>query len=276
MSAVSARRSAFPAAGQGTGGPAPPPSGSGGSAPPPQSYFTDVKRSEVTELQSLLRSLPHSASEKRRDAIKKVIAYMTLGIDVSALFSDIVVCVETRDLTVKKMVYLFLTTYANQNENLMLMCINTLHKDCYNTSPIIRGLAIRALCSLRVANVVEYVLEPVSKGLDDGNGYVRKTCVFAVIKTWTLPGLTEDQKASIQPLIDKVFGMMDDVDSNVVCNVIRAVKEIKAEVSFNQMCRICQRMGDFDENAKYAAMDLLYRCVLRRFVCAFASVFVFS
>jgi len=41
--------------------------------------------------------------QKKRDAIKKVIAYMTLGIDVSPLFSEMVMASATTDLVQKKM-----------------------------------------------------------------------------------------------------------------------------------------------------------------------------
>lgn len=59
----------------------------------------------------------------------KVIAYMTLGIDVSRLFPEMMLAIETRDLVVKKMVYLYLCTYARQKPDLAIMCINTLQRD---------------------------------------------------------------------------------------------------------------------------------------------------
>ena len=60
-------------------------------------------------------------AKKKRDVIKKVIAYMTLGIDVSRLFTEMIMCVETRDLVVKKMVYHYLCTYAHEQPELGLM-----------------------------------------------------------------------------------------------------------------------------------------------------------
>ena len=54
---------------------------------------------------------------------------MTLGIDVSRLFPEMVKCVDTTDLILKKMVYLYLTTYAKETPELAIMCINTLLND---------------------------------------------------------------------------------------------------------------------------------------------------
>ena len=62
-------------------------------------------------------------------ACPQVIAYMTVGIDVSRLFSDMILACNTRDLVVKKMVYLYLCAYAQSNPDLTLLAINTLQKD---------------------------------------------------------------------------------------------------------------------------------------------------
>lgn len=49
---------------------------------------------------------------KKRDVIKKVIAYMTLGIDVSKLYPEMVKASRTEDVVMKKMIYLYLINYA--------------------------------------------------------------------------------------------------------------------------------------------------------------------
>jgi AP-4 complex subunit beta-1 len=80
----------------------------------------------------LLRSVnTTNDNKKKREAIRKVIAYMTLGIDVSKLFADMILACNTKDLVIKKMVYLYLCTYAQTNAELTLLAINTLQKDWY-------------------------------------------------------------------------------------------------------------------------------------------------
>ncbi|CAM9882468.1 unnamed protein product, partial [Choristocarpus tenellus] len=111
-----------------------------------QPYFVDQKKGEINELKQLLRNVgTERDNKKKRDVIKKVIAYMTLGIDVSRLFTEMIMAIETRDLVVKKMVYLYLCTYARQKPDLAIMCINTLQRDCKNQDPMVRGLALRSL-----------------------------------------------------------------------------------------------------------------------------------
>jgi vesicle coat complex subunit len=55
---------------------------------------------------------------------------MTLGIDVSKVFSEMVMAASTKDLVQKKMVYHYLCNYAQQKADLAILAINTLQKDC--------------------------------------------------------------------------------------------------------------------------------------------------
>ena len=48
------------------------------------------------------------------------------------------------------MVYLYLSTYAKQNSELALLTVNTLRKDASDRNPMVRGLALRSMCSLRL------------------------------------------------------------------------------------------------------------------------------
>ena len=124
-------------------------SSSASSAPAPEQ-----KKGEVNELRTLLRAVnaernaDASNTRKKREVIKKCIAYMTLGIDVSRLFPDMIMACNTRggaagasqDLVIKKMVYLYLTNYAQSNSELTLLVINTLQKDCESRAP--RGVGV--------------------------------------------------------------------------------------------------------------------------------------
>lgn len=65
---------------------------------------------------------------KRKDSVKKVIAAMTVGKDVSMLFPDVVNCMQTDDLELKKLVYLYLINYAKTQPDLAIMGVNTFVK----------------------------------------------------------------------------------------------------------------------------------------------------
>ena len=225
------------------------------------SYFTESRKGEVNELRNLLRNFTIERDPKRkRDVIKKVIAYMTLGIDVSRLFTEMMLAIETRDLVVKKMVYLFLCNYATANPDLAQMCTNTLHKDCGNEDPMVRGLALRAICSLRLPQMVEYIAEPVRRGLNDGHSYVRKTAVMGLLKLYHLDGeLFEREK-----FCDTLYDMLRDPDAAVVTNCIIVLNEVMAKgpnggMAINRaiMLHLLNRCHEFDEFGIISVLELV-------------------
>ena len=67
---------------------------------------------------------------RKKDAVKKVIAAMTVGKDVSPIFPDVVNCMQTDDLELKKLVYLYLINYAKSQPDLAIMAVNTFVKVC--------------------------------------------------------------------------------------------------------------------------------------------------
>ena len=64
----------------------------------------------------------------KREAIKKIIAHMTLGRDVSPLFADVIKSMQTTDIELKKLVYLYLINHAKSQPDLVILAINTFVK----------------------------------------------------------------------------------------------------------------------------------------------------
>ena len=242
------------------------------SSPTPSSgakpaYFTDPKKGEVNELRLLLRTVnTEKDPKKKQDVIKRVIAYMTLGIDVSPLFSEMVLCVESRDLVVKKMVYLYLTSYAQEHPDMALMCVNTVHRDCNDIDPMVRGLALRSLCSLRLPSMSEYMCDPIRKSLSDPNAYVRKTAVMGVLKLFNLqPDMVKDSN-----LVDQLYAMIEDPDGGVSANCIMVLNEVLLNskdgaggsgLVLNQplVHHLLGRLNDFNEWGLHHVLELLVR-----------------
>jgi len=234
-------------------------------APVPDSYFTESKKGEVNELRNLLRNFATERDPKRkREIIKKVIAYMTLGIDVSRLFTEMMLAIETRDLVIKKMVYLYLCNYAVTHPELAQMCTNTLQKDCGNEDPMVRGLALRSLCSLNLPQMVEYISEPLRKSLQDHHAYVRKTGVMGILKLFYL-----DQEAFQEcNFTDILYDMLRDVDPTVVANAIRVLNEVMAKtenggMAINRaiMLHLLNRIHEFTEFDLVSVLELVPRYI---------------
>lgn len=201
-------------------------------APPSQSQRSPSPsqpsgKGEVSDLKSQLRQLAGSRApgtdDSKRELYKKVISYMTIGIDVSSLFGEMVMCSATSDIVLKKMCYLYVGNYAKGNPDLALLTINFLQKDCKDMDPMIRGLALRSLCSLRVANLVEYLVGPLGSGLKDSSSYVRMVAAIGVLKLYHISASTcvdADFPAMLKHL------MLNDPDTQVVANCLSALQEI--------------------------------------------------
>eukprot|EP00934_Nitzschia_sp_Nitz4_P004086 Nitzschia sp. Nitz4//scaffold246_size28974//20458//23101//NITZ4_008086-RA/size28974-snap-gene-0.4-mRNA-1//-1//CDS//3329543924//4076//frame0 len=248
------------------GGPPPgPPTATGGAAPVPDSYFTESKKGEVNELRNLLRNFTTERDpQRKRDIIKKVIAYMTLGIDVSRLFTEMMLAIETRDLVIKKMVYLYLCNYAYSHPELAQMCTNTLQKDCGNEDPMVRGLALRSLCSLNLPQMVEYISEPLRKSLSDHHAYVRKTGIMGILKLYYLDKESFEQCN----FVDILYDMLRDVDASVVANAITVLNEVMAKspnggIAINRaiMLHLLNRIHEFSEFDLVQVLELVPRYI---------------
>ncbi|KAL4579665.1 hypothetical protein LXL04_015821 [Taraxacum kok-saghyz] len=201
-------------------------------APPAQSQRSPSPsqpsgKGEVSDLKMQLRQLAGSRApgtdDSKRDLFKKVISYMTIGIDVSSVFSEMVMCSATSDIVLKKMCYLYVGNYAKYNPDLALLTINFLQRDCKDEDPMIRGLALRSLCSLRVPNLVEYLVGPLGAGLKDGNSYVRMVAAVGVLKLYHISAST-CLDADFPDLLKHL--MLNDPDAQVVANCLSALQEI--------------------------------------------------
>uniref|UniRef100_A0A8C6PSA1 Adaptor related protein complex 1 subunit beta 1 n=1 Tax=Nothobranchius furzeri TaxID=105023 RepID=A0A8C6PSA1_NOTFU len=147
--------------------------------PDPNYFSSFVCSGEIFELKAELNS---DKKEKKKEAVKKVIASMTVGKDVSALFPDVVNCMQTDNLELKKLVYLYLMNYAKSQPDMAIMAVNTFVKDCEDPNPLIRALAVRTMGCIRVDKITEYLCEPLRKCLKDEDPYVRKTAAVCVAK----------------------------------------------------------------------------------------------
>ena len=117
------------------------------------------------EIGELKEELANPKMEKKREAVKKVIAAMTVGKDVSMLFTDVLNCIQTGNIELKKLVYLYLINYAKSQPDLAILAVNTFVKDTQDPNPLIRALAVRTMGCIRVDKIVEYLCEPLRKCL---------------------------------------------------------------------------------------------------------------
>ncbi len=235
-------------------------------------YFVDQKKGEVNELRMLMGKLTVQRDKRKmREVVKKVIAYMTIGIDVTRLFDQMVMACSTTDLVVKKMVYLYLAHYASSNPELAILGINTLCKDCGDADPMVRGLAMRSLTSMRLPAVTEYVMEPLRRCLQDNSPYVRKAAVMGILKLFHM----QPQVVHESDFVNQLYNMVRDSDAAVVANCLVVLNEIMLDeggvaINFKLITYLLNRIHDFNQWGQTVVLSLVPKYVPRSSDEAFA------
>ncbi|EHB13738.1 AP-2 complex subunit beta [Heterocephalus glaber] len=189
-------------------------------------YFTTNKKGEIFELKA---ELNNEKKEKRKEAVKKVIAAMTMGKDVSSLFPDVVNYMQTNNLELKKLVYLYLMNYAKSQPDMAIMAVNSFVKDCEDPKPLIRALAVRTMGHIHVDKITEYLCEPLRKCLKDEDPYVRKTVAVCMAKLHDINA----QMVEDQGFLDSLQDLIADSNPMVVANAVAALSEIKVSSSLS-------------------------------------------
>ncbi|KAF4096981.1 AP-4 complex subunit beta-1 [Onychostoma macrolepis] len=215
----------------------------------------------VKELKRAL-SNPNVQADRLRykNYITKVIRYMTQGLDVSALFMDMVKASATVDIVQKKLVYLYMCTYASDKPDLALLAINTLRKDCADPNPMVRGLALRNMCNFRMPGMTEYIEQPIVAGLRDKASYVRRVAVLGCAKMHSLQPNTEIDGT----IVNELYALLRDPDPVVVVNCLCALEEILKDeggVVINKPIahHLLNRMKDLDSWAQSEVLTFLLR-----------------
>jgi len=227
---------------------------------PPQYFDETKKKGEVNELRQLLKNtLSDKDTNKRREVVKKVIAFMTLGIDVSRLFMEMIQASYTNDLIQKKMIYLYLGNYAESNAELAIMAINTYQRDLENNDPKIRGLALRCLFNMKFAGVIDYLPNAIMKGINDLDPYVKKTAIMACIKYFYLKNMNTSDLSNI---IDILYSLIRDPNPLVSTNSLMALDEILQEeggiaINPKMIIYLLNRIKEYDEYGQSIVLELV-------------------
>ncbi|XP_074583491.1 beta-adaptin-like protein C [Curcuma longa] len=222
-------------------------------------YFSTTKKGEIPELKEELNS---QYKDKRKDAVKKVIAAMTVGKDVSSLFTDVVNCMQTENLELKKLVYLYLINYAKSQPDLAILAVNTFVKDSQDPNPLIRALAVRTMGCIRVDKITEYLCDPLQRCLKDDDPYVRKTAAICVAKLYDINAeLVEDRG-----FLDTLKDLISDSNPMVVANAVAALAEIQEtssqpifEITSHTLSKLLTALNECTEWGQVFILDALSR-----------------
>ena len=112
------------------------------------------------KLRDLLDKKTHNSAAgvaERIRGMKWLLAQMSTGTNVSHFFPSVVKNVIVKNVELKKLVYMYLTHYADTNaeiRELALLSINSFQKDLASPNQLIRALALRVLTAIRIREIM--------------------------------------------------------------------------------------------------------------------------
>ncbi|XP_062208225.1 AP3-complex subunit beta-A-like isoform X2 [Phragmites australis] len=195
------------------------------------------------------------------NALKRLLAHIAQGVDVSHLFPQVVKNVASQSLEVKKLVYLYLLHYADKRQNEALLSINIFQKDLSDINPLVRAWALRTMAGIRLHVVAPLVLVAIKKCARDPSAYVRKCAAYALCK---LCDLLPDERTPLEEIVDVLFG---DNSPGVVGAAAVAFKSVcpsSLVLIAKHFRRLCETLPDIEEWTQVILIEILLRYVIAR------------
>ncbi|XP_071483951.1 AP-4 complex subunit beta-1-like [Diadema antillarum] len=211
---------------------------------------------DIRELRvSLADAAANSDPTQLRAALAQIVSQMTQGNTLSGLFPELVKICATSDLPSKKLVYMYMACCACEQPSLTLLVINCLLKDCQDSNPMVRGMALKTLCSLRLPLLLEYIEPPLLAGLKDKSAYVRRIAVLGCLKANKLnPAFIKDRN-----IIEQLCELVADRDNTVMLNVLCVLHSLEGalHVSQNMAHQLLNRLHTLSEWGMIKALHFL-------------------
>jgi AP-3 complex subunit beta len=209
----------------------------------------------------------HSSTILR--GMKWLLASVSKGRDVSDFYPHVVKLVGAYSLEVRKMVYMYLEQYADQDpttRELSLLSINAFQRGLADTEQWIRALALRVLTSIRLADILQIQILGVQKCSQDSSPYVRKCAANALSKLH--PRCAPDP--SQQTLLLEILQSMLDRDkaTMVLTSALIAFQELcpeRLELLHGSFRKTCHLLTDMDEWGQVVTIEILARYCRRFF-----------
>nr|XP_049702251.1 AP-3 complex subunit beta-2 [Helicoverpa armigera] len=212
-------------------------------------FQPDYKKNEDLKLM-----LDGSKDSLKLEAMKRIIGMIAKGRDASDLFPAVVKNVVSKNIEVKKLVYVYLVRYAEEQQDLALLSISTFQRALKDPNQLIRASALRVLSSIRVPMIVPIVMLAIRDSASDMSPYVRKTAAHAIPKLYSLD---PEQKEELVSIIDK---LLSDKAPLVVGSAAMAFSEVCGErmsLIHRSYRKLCSLLADVDEWGQLTLLNVL-------------------
>uniref|UniRef100_A0A8C1J9M9 AP-3 complex subunit beta n=1 Tax=Cyprinus carpio TaxID=7962 RepID=A0A8C1J9M9_CYPCA len=185
------------------------------------------------------------------------------GKNASDLFPAVVKNVACKNIEVKKLVYVYLVRYAEEQQDLALLSISTFQRGLKDPNQLIRASALRVLSSIRVTIIVPIMMLAIKEAASDMSPYVRKTAAHAIPKLHSLDPEQKDQ------LIEVIEKLLADKTTLVAGSVVMAFEEVcpdRIDLIHKNYRKLCNLLIDVEEWGQVVIINMLTRYARTQFL----------
>ncbi|XP_032247733.1 AP-3 complex subunit beta-2 isoform X1 [Phoca vitulina] len=197
------------------------------------------------------------------EAMKRIVAMIARGKNASDLFPAVVKNVACKNIEVKKLVYVYLVRYAEEQQDLALLSISTFQRGLKDPNQLIRASALRVLSSIRVPIIVPIMMLAIKEAASDMSPYVRKTAAHAIPKLYSLDSDQKDQ------LIEVIEKLLADKTTLVAGSVVMAFEEVcpeRIDLIHKNYRKLCNLLIDVEEWGQVVIISMLTRYARTQFL----------
>ncbi|KAM5291286.1 AP-3 complex subunit beta-2 isoform 1-T1 [Glossophaga mutica] len=221
-------------------------------------FSSDYKRHD-----DLKEMLDTNKDSLKLEAMKRIVAMIARGKNASDLFPAVVKNVACKNIEVKKLVYVYLVRYAEEQQDLALLSISTFQRGLKDPNQLIRASALRVLSSIRVPIIVPIMMLAIKEAASDMSPYVRKTAAHAIPKLYSLD---PDQKDQLIEVIEKLLA---DKTTLVAGSVVMAFEEVcpeRIDLIHKNYRKLCNLLIDVEEWGQVVIISMLTRYARTQFL----------
>ncbi|RXI08942.1 hypothetical protein DVH24_023086 [Malus domestica] len=196
------------------------------------------------------------------EALKRLLALIAQGFEVSNFFPQVVKNVASQSLEVKKLVYVYLLHYAQKRPNEALLSINYFQKDLGDPNPLVRAWALRTMAGIRLHVIAPLVLVAARKCARDPSVYVRKCAANALPKLHDLR--LEENTVGIEEIIGTLLNDSSPCVVGAAAAAFSSVCPNNLSLIGRNYKRLCEVLPDVEEWGKIVLIGILLRYVVAR------------
>uniref|UniRef100_A0A7N6APG6 AP-3 complex subunit beta n=1 Tax=Anabas testudineus TaxID=64144 RepID=A0A7N6APG6_ANATE len=213
--------------------------------------------------EDLKEMLESNKESLKLEAMKRIVGLIAKGKNASELFPAVVKNVASKNIELKKLVYVYLVRYAEEQQDLALLSISTFQRALKDPNQFIRASALRVLSSIRVPIIVPIMMLAIKEAAADLSPYVRKTAAHAIQKLFSLD---PDQKEQLIEVIEK---LLKDKSTLVAGSVVMAFEEVcpdRIDLIHKNYRKLCNLLVDVEEWGQVVIISMLTRYARTQFI----------